>query len=454
MKPAELTRLDRKICGTVWTSAHPQALMNTLCYDIGPRPTATKAMRQGQEFLAGVLRKIGADNIHTQTVPAFAWTEGPSSVQLLAPRRQTVESVHHVHSKAGQVTGSLVYAGTGAEEQLDRLGRKLDGSVVLIGGHEIAGTKFVPLPDTFAKIVDRGAAAIITITTEPPGCPAIDVAACKADLPVPALGVSQEEGRSLIEAAQDGKARIRVEAAGKSRRSKCLNLVADLGPARKTDEHVVLSAHLDTFYLNPGAFDNLTGVVPLIEIARALAPMRSRFRRTLRLIVFTGEEYMFQGSRAYVQQSAGTLDDLSFVLNLDSLFPATARGVAVMWSPAMRDYIDKAFGQTQCEVRARDLFCMSSDYLPFMLEGIAAARPAHFGQTEKFPPWSHTRLDTADKIPTDWLRRNAMTYALLLLRVLTDPKPLPTKRRSRRETADLIAREEAAENLRALGCDV
>ena len=99
-----------------------------------------------------------------------------------------------------------------------------------------------------------------------------------------------------------------------------------------------------------------------------------------------------------------------------------------MWSPTMRDYIDRALRQTQCCVDVRNFFCMSSDYLPFMLEGIAAARPADWKGL--FPPISHTRLATPDKVPTEWIRLNAMTYAQMLVRILTDPKPLPASRTS------------------------
>ena len=185
----------------------------------------------------------------------------------------------------------------------------------------------------------------------------------------------------------------------------------------------------------------------MLEISRALAPFRTTFRRTLRLIAFTGEEYGLIGSKAYVKQHARELDSIRFVLNLDGLFPQTAQGMAVMWAPAMRDYIEKAFRETQCDVDVQNMFCMSSDYVPFMLAGIVTARQADL--QDSFPPWSHTRHDTPDKIPPDWIRLNAMTYAQLLARILTDPRPLPTKRLSPEEVRTLVEKEDAREALEA-----
>jgi hypothetical protein len=113
----------------------------------------------------------------------------------------------------------------------------------------------------------------------------------------------------------------------------------------------------------------------------------------------------------------------------------------------MRDYIEKAFRETQCQVDVRNMFCMSSDYLPFMLSGVATARQADL--QDSFPPWSHTANDTPDKIPPEWIQLNAMTYAQLLVRILTDPRPLPAKRLSPEKVRALVEEEDAREALEA-----
>ncbi len=81
------------------------------------------------------------------------------------------------------------------------------------------------------------------------------------------------------------------------------NLIVDLPGATRPDEIVVLSAHLDSLstQLNapaPGADDNAAGVAALLEAARLFAGYR--FERTVRLVLFTGEEQHEVGSRAYL----------------------------------------------------------------------------------------------------------------------------------------------------------
>jgi len=427
--------------------------MEKLSYDIGPRPPASEAMGQAQIILGDMLRDFGADNIHTEPVSLLAWHDAPSQVQLLLPRQRSIESIQHVNTAAGDVTADLLDAGVASNESEACLGKQIEGKIVLLNGHEISGTKYIPLQIRIRQFVGCGAVAIIIRNQYPLACPAIELCGITKDMPVPVVGISFEDAEQLSALSRREQVKLRIQTAGKSEPAECTNLVADLGPSQPPDETIVLSAHLDTFHVNAGSLDNLTGVVTLMEMVQALAGLRRDFERALRLIIFTGEEYGFLGSKSYVERHADQLDCIRFVFNMDTLFDSTAEGVAVMWSPAMRDYIDRAFQQTQCQVDVRNLFCMSSDYLPFMLAGVPTARPAHLNKVE-FPPWSHTRLDTPDKITTQSLHRNAMAFSLMLLRMLTDPQSLPAERLSPNKVRELLAKEDVVEALRVYNFEV
>lgn len=96
------------------------------------------------------------------------------------------------------------------------------------------------------------------------------------------------------------------------------NLIVTLPGDTRSDEIVILSAHLDSTSEDPGAFapgasDNASGSAALLEAARVLRYFR--FERTIRLIFFTGEEQGLVGSRAYVQDH--DVDSVVGVINLD-----------------------------------------------------------------------------------------------------------------------------------------
>ena len=190
------------------------------------------------------------------------------------------------------------------------------------------------------------------------------------------MGISNDAGCELAELARGQGGIVRMVAAGYSQWRTCSNLIADLGPARRTGEVILLNAHLDSLPITSGALDNLSGVLALIEIVRALAPHQDHFRRSLRLLLPTAEEYGLVGSAHYVKTHRNELDDICFNFSLDTLTPETAGGIAVMWAPAMRDLIEKTMSRAGRPSDVRDHYCQGSDYLPFMLQGIAAARAA------------------------------------------------------------------------------
>ncbi len=444
-----LLHLDLRITDDVWTSRHPPRLLRRIG-DLGPRPTGSSSFREAQKIVGAALRRIGATNVHTEPVPVLAWSERGADLRLTAPRRRTYDACQHVHTAPADVRGPLVSLPALDEASIDRVGRRLEGAIILISGPGIRGAAHRPLPILARDLARRGAAGLITYNAFAHQGPDQRHLAVTDPLPIPAVGVSHDTGRALLDQATGNRARVRVSTEGRSYRGRCSNLIADLGPSRRTDQVIVLNAHLDSLPIAPGALDNLSGVLTLIEIARALAPHRARFRRTLRLLVPTGEEYGLVGSAHYVRQrrERDELDQIVFDFSLDTLFPGTSQGIAVMWAAATRDLIDRLMRQAGRDCDVRNLFCQGSDYLPFMLAGIPAARAADW--TNALPPVCHTTVDDVAHLPVEWIRMNAMPFAQLLLRLLIAERPPPDRRKSPAEVAALIEHHDLAETARLM----
>ena len=85
-------------------------------------------------------------------------------------------------------------------------------------------------------------------------------------------------------------------------------------------EVVVVCAHVDDMPSGataPGADDNASGCVAVFAAAEALR--KYSFERTLRFVLFTGEEQGLFGSAAYAAAASAAGDDLVAVLNLDMI---------------------------------------------------------------------------------------------------------------------------------------
>lgn len=434
-----LNRANTDIAGMINTSPHGEQLMKLLC-QIGPRPTGSAAMWRATKFLSKKWIEFGAANVHTEEVPVVAWDECKSQLELIAPTYRSYESLQCINTASGMAEGKLLDVGRGDVETVHQLNETVHGAILLTKGHEISGGKYDPVHKRVCLLEDIGAAGVILVSQQH-NLPAIHYMYPNNPITIPVVSVSEMDGKNLAELAGDQDARVRIETEGHAYQTKCFNLVAEIGRKHKSQEKVILSAHLDSFYIAPGAFDNLAGVVTMTEIARSLAPFRDNFTRTLRIIAFTGEEYGFAGSKCYVRNHVDEMEYVQFVLNLDGLFNKTAEGLAVFWSPEMRGYIERALRKVHPEVDVRNHFGMSSDYLSFMLQGIPAGRPAHWQGS--FPLWGHTSEDTDDKIPVEWLRSNAIVCARVLLKMLTDKESLPSKQKTYDQVCALLQQENA-----------
>ncbi|MBS1708320.1 MAG: M20/M25/M40 family metallo-hydrolase [Armatimonadetes bacterium] len=94
------------------------------------------------------------------------------------------------------------------------------------------------------------------------------------------------------------------------------NVVAEIKGTEKPDEVVIVSGHYDSWDgpMSQGALDNGTGSSVTLEAARLLNLVGAKPKRTIRFILWSGEEQGLFGSRAYVKDHAAEMDKISTCL--------------------------------------------------------------------------------------------------------------------------------------------
>ena len=90
------------------------------------------------------------------------------------------------------------------------------------------------------------------------------------------------------------------------------NVIAEI--PGETDELVIIGAHIDSWDGARGAQDNGTGTSTTMEAARLLAATGITPKRTIRFMLWSGEEQGLLGSRAYIEQHPEEMDRISCVL--------------------------------------------------------------------------------------------------------------------------------------------
>jgi hypothetical protein len=204
----------------------------------------------------------------------------------------------------------------------------------------------------------------------------------------------------------------------------CYNTMGEIRGTEKPDEYVVLGAHLDSWDLGQGTSDNGTGSMVVLEAARVLSKCGVKPRRTIRFVLFSGEEQGLHGSRAYVRQHKEELPRTSMCLVHDT---GTGRveSIGLHGRKAAKPILDSELVSLK-QVGLKDLtlgFLPGSDHLSFHLAGVPGFLCDQ--NMDEYFLTHHSQSDTLDKVNEAELIQGVQVMAVAALRVANLPSLLP-----------------------------
>nr|UXE44374.1 hypothetical protein Hi04_10k_c2220_00007 [uncultured bacterium] len=212
----------------------------------------------------------------------------------------------------------------------------------------------------------------------------------------------------------------------------CYNTIGEIPGAKKPGEVVVLGAHLDSWDLGSGTTDNGTGSCIVLETARILKKLGVQPDRTIRFILFTGEEQGLIGSGKYVEQHKADLAKISMCLVHDT-GTGKVEGIALSGYEAVKPIMErellslKPLGVTNISIGG--LMAGGSDHGSFANAGVPG-----FAVTQDMSEYwltHHTQSDTFDKVHEENLIQGAQVLAVSAVRVANLPNLLPRDRPQR-----------------------
>ncbi|MCW5946495.1 MAG: M20/M25/M40 family metallo-hydrolase [Fimbriimonadales bacterium] len=210
------------------------------------------------------------------------------------------------------------------------------------------------------------------------------------------------------------------------------NVVADIVGTEKPDEIVIVSGHLDSWD-GPGSMgtcDNGTGSSVTIEAARILMAAGAKPKRTIRFILWTGEEQGLHGSRWYVQNRRDELPKIQAVLVDDSgtNYNSVLSGLESM-RPQLEQAIqglNEAFPDMPTSVRVVQSMRGGggSDHAPFVQNGVPGFFWGKQGVMNYQYIW-HTQHDTLAGAVNSYLIKSSTAMAYVAYNLACAPELLP-----------------------------
>src|SRR5262249_4687779 len=87
------------------------------------------------------------------------------------------------------------------------------------------------------------------------------------------------------------------------------NVIAEIRGSEKPKEFVILGAHLDSWELGTGALDNGCDAALVVEALRAIKKSGVQPRRTIKFMLYSGEEQGMIGSAAWERKHRAEMDN-------------------------------------------------------------------------------------------------------------------------------------------------
>jgi len=407
----------------IQSALQPSALETNLRYltdEIGGRVPGTPAMQRAVDWGVAMFKAAGADSVHTEefTIP-HSWAEGATEMTIVAtgtaldpkfaqiPKVEfrvrcvsiawapSLEPVQHVpvidvgrgssaeFANAGDISGKIVLVHTTVLKTWDDLFAEYSNS-----------------PPVITAAVKGMAKAVAFISTREHDILYRHTNSAEGEIDrIPQVLVAREDGERIGRLLASGHPvwadlSIPNQIGGPIQTS---NVVAEIKGSERPEEFVILGAHLDSWELGTGALDNGCNAALVGDALRAIKSSGLKPRRSIRFILFSGEEEGLLGSRAYAIAHRPELDRAAGVIIYDSGI-GTTTGFS---DGGRKDVLETArrlisplnqFGVTDLKTDME----WGTDHFDFMLEGVPTfvADQQEANYLENY----HAVSDTYDKV--------------------------------------------------------
>ncbi len=431
--------------------------LEMLCDRIGGRTTGSAACERSIDWFVSRFREAGADRVWTEEFPMPAlWEEGRSRAEIISPERIPLSVVAMPFSPATPKKGlesAVVDLGDGEPGRFQDAGARLRGAVGLVDSNVLQGWEdlfldYLRLPPIMERARAAGAAGLLLVGGRARNLLYRHVATFGDPAPFPMAILAREDGLRLARLARSG-ATIRLDLDVRTGPSfKSRNVLAEIRGSERPEEIVLAGAHLDSWELGTGALDNGVNCAMLLDIARQLAASGSRPRRTVRFVLFTGEEQGMWGSLGYARGHRAELDRHAAAIIFDT---GTGRitGFSLGGRDDLRPLVEGSLTAVAGYDAARhttDAF-VGTDNFDFLLEGVpnlvADQEPANY--LENY----HASSDTFDKADLRELKINGAIAAVVIRGLADVPSRAP--RQDRAGIVALLDRTGLAAQMRTFG---
>jgi carboxypeptidase Q len=398
----------------------------------GPRFSGSASLEAAIDWVLGEMKADGLENVRGEPVMVPHWVRGTESVELVKPRRATLQMLGlggSVGTPSRGITAPVLVVSS--FEELEQRATEARGKIVLFDEpftqYEATRRYRTDGPSAAAR---AGAVACLIRSVASGSIRSPHTGALRYDSTVtriPAAALSVEDAM-MLHRLQDRGEQVVVTLTMNARMlpdAPSRNVVAEVVGREKPDEVVVLGGHIDSWDVGQGAMDDGGGAVTAWQAVRLMHRLGLRPRRTVRVVLWTNEENGLRGGLAYRDAHAADISRHVLAIESDNgvfkpagvVFAGTdAAAAQVQQVAALLQPIGATGVQRAPESPAADITPLVERGVPGMELDVDATR--YFW-------YHHSQGDTLDKLDPADMARCVALMAVMAYVVADLPEPLP-----------------------------
>jgi len=397
---------------------------------VGPRLTGSDNYVHAVSWAQQQFRTLGLTNVHTEpfTIPDTWEPETPATGRITAPRTQELHiySLGWSPSTSGSgVKGDVVYLAHLTDQGIDAQKNKLSGNIVLVDKESFGDQPFSQIMKAIDHLNRLSPKALLLVGGANGTESATSLTFDGSISPYPIAQVGLEDTALIRRLLEHGPVTLEFSFKNRIRKNiKVDNVVAEIPGHDLPNEVVIVAGHLDSWHPATGAQDNGTGASTVLDVARAIKASGHPPRRTMRFLLFGGEEQGILGSTAYVRSHQNQMSSIDCVLISD-----TGAQRAKGWYVMGRD--DEKQALTNVEPLLAGLgsndttpsveFLFQTDHISFDLLGVPTL--VLWNEVDKYFKLHHKASDSFDSVNQADLNQGVATTAATAYAIADSAQP-------------------------------
>jgi carboxypeptidase Q len=403
-------------------------ILESLTTEVGNRRLGTEGDKKAISWAMAKMKTLGFDKVWSEEVESPQWLRGDIEAKIIAPYSHDLAAIglggtvgtskNGIKApivefknlaaltavKNGSLTGKIAFIS-------HRMPAAINGS----GYGEAVGAR------SGGAIVaaEKGALAIVirSIGTDNNQTPHTGMMRYKDGVKkIPAAALSNPDADLLEQVLKRGKPvdfYLKISAQrNPNKMIKSASVIGEIVGSETPDEIIALGAHLDSWDVGTGAMDDGMGIGIVLAAAAEIAKLPQRPKRTIRVILYAGEEVGFYGTKKYMQLHQDEINKhiigAEWDFGLGKIYQLKA-GVGINALNNIND-LAKLLVPLGVTMSADNDAVAQSDMSLLSKAGMPSINFAADGM--RYFDYHHTINDTLDKVNAEDYKQNTAVYTV------------------------------------------